>query len=75
MGPNAKRQNKNEKYGFGGKKRFSKSGDAFSSGDVSGFNNRRGGGGGRGGGVSKGRVAKTKPQRPGKDRRKAMASR
>ena len=72
-GPNAKRLNKNEKYGFGGKKRHSKSGDAFSSGDVSGFNNRRGGG--SGGGVAKGRVTKTKAQRPGKNRRKAMASR
>ncbi|EEY13919.1 Ebp2p [Verticillium alfalfae VaMs.102] len=64
--PNAKRQKKNDKYGFGGKKRHSKSGDAVSSGDVSGFNNRRGPG------VSKGRV--TKSQRPGKNRRKAMAS-
>ncbi|CRK23782.1 hypothetical protein BN1723_013119, partial [Verticillium longisporum] len=64
--PNAKRQKKNDKYGFGGKKRHSKSGDAISSGDVSGFNNRRGSG------VSKGRV--TKSQRPGKNRRKAMAS-
>ncbi|KAM0276343.1 hypothetical protein ACHAQH_006836 [Verticillium albo-atrum] len=64
--PNAKRQKKNDKYGFGGKKRHSKSGDAISSGDVSGFNNRRGPG------VAKGRVTKT--QRPGKNRRKAMAS-
>ncbi|KAM0324199.1 hypothetical protein ACHAQA_008393 [Verticillium albo-atrum] len=64
--PNAKRQKKNDKYGFGGKKRHAKSGDAVSSGDVSGFNNRRGPG------VAKGRVSKT--QRPGKSRRKAMAS-
>jgi len=34
---NPKRQSKNEKYGFGGKKRHSKSGDALSSGDLSGF--------------------------------------
>ncbi|KAH6686156.1 eukaryotic rRNA processing protein EBP2-domain-containing protein [Plectosphaerella plurivora] len=67
-GPNAKRQKKNEKYGFGGKKRHGKSGDAMSSGDVSGFNNRRGGG------VASGRVGKPKAQRPGKNRRKSMAS-
>ncbi|KMP08860.1 rRNA processing protein Ebp2 [Coccidioides immitis RMSCC 3703] len=36
-GPNPKRQKKNEKYGFGGKKRFAKSGDAMSSGDLKGF--------------------------------------
>lgn len=65
-GPNAKRQKKNDKYGFGGKKRHSKSGDAVSSGDVSSFNNRRG--------VASGRVGKPKAQRPGKNRRKAMAS-
>ncbi|KAH7362964.1 eukaryotic rRNA processing protein EBP2-domain-containing protein [Plectosphaerella cucumerina] len=67
-GPNAKRQKKNDKYGFGGKKRHGKSGDAVSSGDVSGFNNRRGGG------VASGRVGKPKAQRPGKNRRKSMAS-
>ena len=33
----AKRQKKNEKFGFGGKKRFAKSGDAMSSGDMRGF--------------------------------------
>jgi rRNA-processing protein EBP2 len=31
---NFKRQSKNEKYGFGGKKRFSKSGDAISSAGI-----------------------------------------
>jgi rRNA-processing protein EBP2 len=31
---NFKRQSKNEKYGFGGKKRFSKSGDAMSSAGI-----------------------------------------
>ncbi|KKA18636.1 rRNA processing protein (Ebp2) [Rasamsonia emersonii CBS 393.64] len=36
-GPSAKRRKKNEKYGFGGKKRYAKSGDAISSGDLSGF--------------------------------------
>jgi|ERR1712000_21987 len=62
---NHKRQKKNEKYGFGGKKRHAKSGDAMSSADLSGFN-------------AKGMKAKskvTKPSRPGKDRRKAMARR
>ncbi|KAL3957924.1 hypothetical protein ACCO45_008502 [Purpureocillium lilacinum] len=34
---NNKRQKKNEKFGFGGKKRHAKSGDAISSGDLSGF--------------------------------------
>ncbi|KAF9869461.1 rRNA processing protein [Colletotrichum karsti] len=63
-GVNAKRQKKNEKYGFGGKKRHSKSGDAMSSGDLSGFNAKR-----MKGGVANGRVTKT---RPGKNRRKAM---
>jgi rRNA-processing protein EBP2 len=32
--PNRKRQKKNEKYGFGGKKRHNKSGDAMSSADM-----------------------------------------
>ncbi|KAK9774201.1 putative rRNA-processing protein EBP2 [Seiridium cardinale] len=40
-GANAKRQKKNEKYGFGGKKRHSKSGDAMSSADMSGFSAKR----------------------------------
>ncbi|KAI1638616.1 eukaryotic rRNA processing protein EBP2-domain-containing protein [Biscogniauxia mediterranea] len=68
-GPNAKRQKKNEKYGFGGKKRHAKSGDAVSSGDLSGFSVRRmksGGGGGAKGKVSKG-------PRLGKSRRNAGA--
>ena len=34
---NNKRQKRDEKYGFGGKKRFSKSSDAASSGDLKGF--------------------------------------
>jgi rRNA-processing protein EBP2 len=33
-GKNFKRQSKNEKYGFGGKKRHSKSGDALSSAGI-----------------------------------------
>ncbi|KAL7794964.1 eukaryotic rRNA processing protein EBP2 domain-containing protein [Trichoderma ceciliae] len=56
---NAKRQNKDEKYGFGGKKRYAKSGDAVSSGDLSRFNVKK---------------MKTKSSRPGKSRRKAVAS-
>jgi rRNA-processing protein EBP2 len=36
-----KRQKKNEKYGFGGKKKHSKSGDAMSSADLSGFSAKR----------------------------------
>jgi rRNA-processing protein EBP2 len=76
-GPNAKRQKKNEKYGFGGKKRHAKSGDAISSGDLSGFNSRKmktggrpGARGGRPGQAGSGRGAAT---RPGKARRKAAA--
>ncbi|KAI9666824.1 MAG: rRNA-processing protein and EBNA1-binding protein ebp2 [Trizodia sp. TS-e1964] len=36
-----KRQKKDEKFGFGGKKRFAKSGDAVSSGDLRGFSARK----------------------------------
>ncbi|KAI0376667.1 Ebp2-domain-containing protein [Hypomontagnella monticulosa] len=67
-GPNSKRQKKNDKYGFGGKKKHSKSGDAVSSGDLSGFDARRmkAGAGARGG---KGKPVKA--SRPGKARRQA----
>ncbi|TQS32242.1 hypothetical protein Golomagni_07446 [Golovinomyces magnicellulatus] len=61
-GSNQKRQKKNEKYGFGGKKRHAKSGDAMSSGDLSGFNTRKMKSGGKG-----------KAPRPGKSKRKAMS--
>lgn len=61
-GPSAKRRKKNEKYGFGGKKRFQKSGDAISSGDLSGFSVKK---------MKAG--AKKKAKRPGKSRRKAMS--
>ncbi|KAK9439570.1 Eukaryotic rRNA processing [Metarhizium brunneum] len=64
-GVNAKRQKKNEKYGFGGKKRHAKSGDALSSGDLSSFNTKKMKAGSRG---------KPKASRPGKSRRKAMSS-
>ncbi|KAF3021076.1 rRNA-processing protein and EBNA1-binding protein ebp2 [Neopestalotiopsis sp. 37M] len=40
-GPNMKRQKKDQKYGFGGKKKHSKSGDAISTGDMSGFSAKR----------------------------------
>ncbi|MCJ1256115.1 rRNA-processing protein and EBNA1-binding protein ebp2 [Lignoscripta atroalba] len=36
-----KRQKKDEKFGFGGKKRFSKSGDAVSSADIRGFSSKK----------------------------------
>lgn len=62
---NHKRHKKNEKYGFGGKKRHAKSGDATSSGDLSGFSVKRNRSGFKGaGGAGK--------NRPGKARRKAM---
>lgn len=56
---NGKRQKKDEKYGFGGKKRHAKAGDATSSGDLSKFNVKK---------------MKAKSSRPGKNRRKAAAS-
>ncbi|RYP54389.1 hypothetical protein DL768_000806 [Monosporascus sp. mg162] len=64
--PNAKRQKKNEKYGFGGKKRHAKSGDAVSTGDMSGFSARR---------MKTGSHAKVpKTARLGKSRRKAAGA-
>ncbi|RDA92281.1 hypothetical protein CP533_5485 [Ophiocordyceps camponoti-saundersi (nom. inval.)] len=67
--PNAKRQRKDEKYGFGGKKRNNKSGDAISSGDLSAFSVRNMKSGG-----SKSRAKQgSKATRPGKARRKVMA--
>lgn len=65
-GANHKRAKKNEKFGFGGKKRHAKSGDAKSSGDLSGFDAKKMKAGGRG------KVTKT---RPGKARRKSMGTR
>lgn len=69
-GFNSKRLKKNEKYGFGGKKRHAKSGDAVSSGDLSGFDAKRMKAAG-----AKGRGKGTKAPRPGKARRKAMGPR
>jgi len=73
-GPNVKRQKRDQKYGFGGKKRFGKSNDAISSGDMSGFtrNNKSGfgrGGGGAGRGGRGGRGGKA--PRMGKSKRAA----
>ncbi len=70
--PNAKRQKKNEKYGFGGKKRYAKSGDAVSSGDMSSFSARRMKSGfSNGSAGARAKVPKT--ARLGKSRRKAGA--
>ncbi|KAI0977382.1 eukaryotic rRNA processing protein EBP2-domain-containing protein [Xylaria arbuscula] len=63
-GPGAKRQKKNDKFGLGGKKKYSKSGDAASSADLSGFSAKR-----MKGGAAKGKTPKT--ARLGKSRRKA----
>lgn len=59
---NAKRQKKDSKFGFGGKKRFSKSGTAESTADMRGFSVKRMKGKGK------------PPQRPGKGRRAAARS-
>ncbi|KAH0607564.1 uncharacterized protein H6S33_002598 [Morchella sextelata] len=55
----AKRQKKDQKYGHGGKKRFSKSGDAESTADLSGFSAKR----------NKSSFAAGKKKRPGKSKR------
>ena len=77
-----KRQKKDTKFGFGGKKRFGKSGDAMSSGDLSSFSAKRmkdrggdrGAPGGRGPGGPGGPGAKKGPKpRLGKSRRQAHA--
>ncbi|KAI9768233.1 MAG: rRNA-processing protein and EBNA1-binding protein ebp2 [Geoglossum simile] len=52
-----KRQKRDQKFGFGGKKRFSKSGDAVSSGDMKGFS------------MKKMKGQRKAPQRLGKSRR------
>lgn len=38
---NNKRQKRDDKFGFGGKKRFSKSGDAASSADIRGYSAKK----------------------------------
>jgi rRNA-processing protein EBP2 len=55
--PNFKRQKRDQKFGFGGKKRFSKSGDAASSADMSSFS------------VKKMKTGKKGSRRLGKSRR------
>ncbi|KAK3826881.1 MAG: eukaryotic rRNA processing [Linnemannia elongata] len=75
-----KRHKKDQKFGFGGKKRFGKSNDANSSADVSGFSVKRnkstsfksGHKAHKAGGAKKGGAAK---QRPGKGRRQNSAGR
>ena len=83
-GPNNKRQKKDSKFGFGGKKRFVKSNDAKSAGDLSGFSAKRmksggsgdrdGPRGGAGGGAGGAKKKFVKATRPGKGRRQSMAS-
>jgi rRNA-processing protein EBP2 len=78
-GPAFKRQKKDQKFGFGGKKRFAKSGDATSTADMRGFSaSRMKGGGsgatrrGRGGGViTRGGGSGRGAKRSGKSRRAA----
>ncbi|OTB06174.1 hypothetical protein M426DRAFT_319242 [Hypoxylon sp. CI-4A] len=71
---NNKRQKKDDKYGFGGKKRHAKSGDAVSSGDLSGFDARRMKAGITGGGKPQGTKGRPfKSPRLGKSRRGAGA--
>lgn len=63
-GPNIKRQKKNEKFGFGGKKRHSKSSDAMSTADMRNFSVKKMKGGAKGG-----------SKRLGKSKRAAAKSR
>lgn len=58
-GANHKREKRDEKYGFGGKKRFAKSNDATSAADVSKYS------------VKKMKGGKKGASRPGKSRRAA----
>ncbi|PQE28405.1 rRNA processing ebp2 protein [Rutstroemia sp. NJR-2017a BBW] len=67
-GPN-KRQKRDERFGHGGKKRFKKSGDAMSSGDLSGFSVKKMKGKGAAGGGRGGAGAGGAKKRPGKARR------
>ena len=39
--PKDKRRKKDEKFGFGGRKRFAKSNDAASTGDIRGFSSKK----------------------------------
>ncbi|GJJ73596.1 rRNA-processing protein EBP2 [Entomortierella parvispora] len=72
-----KRMKKDQKFGFGGKKRFGKSNDANSSADVSGFNVKRNKSTSFKAGhkASKGAAKGGAKQRPGKGRRQNGAGR
>ena len=61
-GPNRKRQKKDEKFGFGGKKRFAKSNDARSTAESGGYsvNKMKGKGGGKGGAFRPGKSKRAK---------------
>lgn len=61
----AKRQKKDAKFGYGGKKRFAKSGDAMSSADMKGFSTRK----------MKGQKKKGAAPRPGKSKRQQQKMR
>lgn len=74
---NKKRQQKNQKYGFGGPKRMSKQNDAVSAASMDGYRapGKKGSGGNnkRGGLKAKGGVKKPQQkQRPGKSKRQAQ---
>lgn len=83
--PTKKRQMKDAKFGFGGRKRLQKQNDAFSAADMSGYKPGRfddgfGGKGGKKGGLGvKGGVkkggGKKGGNRPGKARRQQMKQR
>ena len=62
--PNKKRQAKDQNFGFGGKKRFGKSGDAASTGDMRGYPSPK---------RAKAQTKKPQKQRPGKNRRATAA--
>ena len=64
--PNVKRQKRDEKYGFGGKKRYKKSSDAISSADMRDFSTKRMKSDSFGGGKGK------SSRRPGKSKRAKM---
>ncbi|KAJ2451269.1 RRNA processing protein [Coemansia sp. RSA 2336] len=64
LAPNKKRQSKNDRYGFGGKKRGLKRNTADSAGDITGFSVKRNKSGSFSGGAKKG-----KAKRPGKAKR------
>ncbi|TMW59280.1 hypothetical protein Poli38472_004349 [Pythium oligandrum] len=68
---NKKRESKDKKYGFGGKKRYAKSNTRESTNDMSQFRKQRPGSGGKPGGKPGGKTAgkAPKPKRAGKTQR------